>query len=339
MSFSRVIGQERVIEILQRFFSSNRFPQALVFYGPSGIGKRTVALELAKVFNCETQITANKSITRMDADKNQTRMQTNISTDIDGKDYLRQSAFEVKKSAVISVVDACDKCLSCQKIDKGIHPDVRIISPEKDTIGIDQIRNLNWETQWRPFEGKYKIYIIEKVEKMTAEAVNSFLKNLEEPPVSVIFILLSENRDILPATILSRCWELPFSYLSDKMISGIFSRSEREISGLQNFFAGRIQGIIFNKEFPLLYQKFGKFLDSISSLRENELFDLSEKYSKDRTKEETEEFLNLLLLLAREKRYWETVELINQTKNQIRRNLNRRLVLDCLFLKLRSLCQ
>lgn len=275
----------------------------------------------------------------MDADKNQTRMQTNISTDIDGKDYLRQSAFEVKKSAVISVVDACDKCLSCQKIDKGIHPDVRIISPEKDTIGIDQIRNLNWETQWRPFEGKYKIYIIEKVEKMTAEAVNSFLKNLEEPPVSVIFILLSENRDILPATILSRCWELPFSYLSDEMISGIFSRSEREISGLQNFFAGRIQGIIFNKEFPLLYQKFGKFLDSISSLRENELFDLSEKYSKDRTKEETEEFLNLLLLLAREKRYWETVELINQTKNQIRRNLNRRLVLDCLFLKLRSLCQ
>jgi len=308
MSFSRILGQERVIEILKRLFVSKRFPQGLLFYGPSGIGKSAVALELAKILNCQ-------------------------------------------KSMAISVWDCCDQCLSCRKIDKGIHPDVKIISPEKDasrkdfhlrdTLGIDQIRELNREVQWRPFEGKCKVYILEKAEKLTAEAANSFLKTLEEPPADVLFILLSENKDTLLPTILSRCWVLPFSGLSEKAINEILNRSLlsdlREVLPQEIFFAGQIQEVIFDEFFSSLYQKIEKIWQNISSLRETEMFNLSEEYSRD--KEKTEKFLTLLLLSARSKGYWQAVELINQTKNYLQRNLNRQLALDCLLLKLKSICQ
>lgn len=309
MSFSHILGQERVIKILRRFLASNRFPQGLLFFGPSGVGKRTVALELAKALNCQTQITADT--TRRLAQMNTTPMST----------------------------DACDRCSSCQKIDKNIHPDVKIISPEKETIGIDQIRELNREVQWKPFEGKYKVYILEKAEKLTQEAANSFLKTLEEPPTNVFFILLSENKDTLLPTILSRCWALPFSGLSGKVVHEILHRPpfpiSKEILLQENFFAGRIQEVILSKNFFTLYQKIEKFWQNIFS--EEEILNLSQDWSKD--KNETAELLTLFLLLARDKGDWQAVEFINQAKNQIQRNLNRRLVLDCLLLKLKSLCR
>ncbi|HCJ66735.1 MAG TPA: DNA polymerase III subunit delta' [Elusimicrobia bacterium] len=301
MSFSHILGQERVIEILKRLFAGNRFPQGLLFYGPSGVGKRTTALELAKALNCLS---------------------------VNGKQLMVNDF-------------PCDTCLSCQKIDKGIHPDVRIISPEKETIGIDQIRELNRDSQWKPFEGSYKVYILEKTEKLTQEAANSFLKTLEEPPPQVLFVLISENKDTLLPTILSRCWVLPFSGLSEKVIGGILQRSifnyPQEILPSEYFFAGRMQEIIFNEDFSLLYQKIETFWQNMFSFTEVEMLSLSEEYSKD--KEKTGKFLTLLLLFARSRKYWQAVEFINQTKNQIQRNLNRQLALDCLLLKLKSLCR
>jgi DNA polymerase-3 subunit delta' len=59
-----------------------------------------------------------------------------------------------------------------------------------------------------PFEGRYKVYIIEGAELMSHEAANCLLKTLEEPVGKVIFILLTTNERLLPATIISRCQRL-----------------------------------------------------------------------------------------------------------------------------------
>lgn len=320
MSFSKIVGQERVIEVLRQILKNKRLPQVLLFYGPSGVGKRAVALELAKILNCKTQ------------------MQTDISTDADGKDYPRQSAFEVKKSAAIRVLDACGTCLSCQKIDKGIHPDVRIVFPEKDTLGIEQIRELNRGTQWKPFEGKWKVYILEKAEKLTQEAANSFLKTLEEPPPNVLLILLSENKDVLLPTIVSRCWGIPFSSLSEKAIEEILKqKGERYSSGFSRTFAGRLQEAIFGeKNIIEVYKPVEEFWANLSNYTYLQILKLSEEYAQ--TKEGIDKFLTLLLLSARAKGYWQAVEFIQQAKNYLQRNLNRHLVLDCLLLKLRKEC-
>ncbi|MFC2043754.1 ATP-binding protein [Chloroflexota bacterium] len=105
----------------------------------------------------------------------------------------------------------CGQCVSCQKVVSGHHPDVYIVglSCQKEKphveIGIDQIRELQHSASLPPFEGKYKVFILDGAELLSIEAANSLLKTLEEPVGSVIFILLTTNEHLLPATVVSRC--------------------------------------------------------------------------------------------------------------------------------------
>ncbi|HIE30619.1 TPA: DNA polymerase III subunit delta' [Candidatus Poribacteria bacterium] len=119
--------------------------------------------------------------------------------------------------------DACDKCLSCRKIDDGNHPDVRIIRPEGAWMKIDQIRLLQRQISRRPLEGRYKVYILTDVERMNLPAANSFLKTLEEPPGASVLILLTSNYNALLPTIRSRCqlirfFPIPKTVLQNQLI-------------------------------------------------------------------------------------------------------------------------
>jgi len=109
----------------------------------------------------------------------------------------------------------CGKCSSCQKITAGNHADVQVIgltrngeSAEAKLISIDQIRNMQHSASLPPFEGNYKIFIIEGAEFLSTEAANCLLKTLEEPADRVIIILLTTNERLLPATVVSRCQRL-----------------------------------------------------------------------------------------------------------------------------------
>ncbi len=90
----------------------------------------------------------------------------------------------------------CNNCVSCKKIDGSIHPDVEFISPinNQKTIGIDVIRNLKKSAYITPNECDYKIYIFPDTSIITPQAQNAFLKILEEPPKSVIFIMICSSR-------------------------------------------------------------------------------------------------------------------------------------------------
>jgi len=71
--------------------------------------------------------------------------------------------------------------------------------------GIDDIRELREAVKTFPFEGKYKVYIIDEVHMLTKEAFNALLKTLEEPPAHAIFILATTELHKLPDTVVSRC--------------------------------------------------------------------------------------------------------------------------------------
>ena len=74
------------------------------------------------------------------------------------------------------------------------------------------------DTATRPFNSKYKIYIIDEANKLTKEAQNAILKTIEEPPSYVIIILLSDNMEVFLDTIKSRCVKLNMEYIKDDAI-------------------------------------------------------------------------------------------------------------------------
>ena len=88
-----------------------------------------------------------------------------------------------------------------------------VVSPDGNSIKIDQVRELQREFSFRAVESNRKVYIIEQAEKMTVQAANSLLKFLEEPNYQVTAILSTEHvHQILP-TILSRCQVMSFQEL------------------------------------------------------------------------------------------------------------------------------
>jgi DNA polymerase III delta' subunit len=112
--------------------------------------------------------------------------------------------------------DACESCSSCKAINLGNFPDVMIISPEKDSLKIEQMRDLKHLAYLKPMFAKKRIFIIEEAEKMGNEAANSLLKVLEEPPLSSHIILTTHNFYVILPTIKSRCQTLTFSQISSE---------------------------------------------------------------------------------------------------------------------------
>lgn len=98
----------------------------------------------------------------------------------------------------------CGVCENCRAITAGQHIDVIEIDAASHT-GVDNIRDILDASQYRPTNGRYKVYIIDEVHMLSTAAFNALLKTLEEPPAHVIFILATTEIRKVPVTILSRC--------------------------------------------------------------------------------------------------------------------------------------
>ncbi|NPV53586.1 MAG: DNA polymerase III subunit delta' [Firmicutes bacterium] len=194
-----VVGQPETLRLLQRALETGRIAHAYLFAGPSGVGKKTLALCFARALNC-------------------------LRTDMDCTDKDNESGPDDKPGKPgnrAGFFAPCGTCPSCRKIANGNHPDVKVISPDGASVRIDQIREIKREMSYRPYEGRYRVWIIEDCDKMTEQAANSILKVLEEPQERTVFILLASNvLSILP-TIVSRCQILRFYPVGASAISGL----------------------------------------------------------------------------------------------------------------------
>ena len=98
----------------------------------------------------------------------------------------------------------CGVCENCRAIAAGQHIDVMEIDAASHT-GVDNMRDILDAAQYRPTNGRYKVYIIDEVHMLSTSAFNALLKTLEEPPEHVVFILATTEIRKVPVTILSRC--------------------------------------------------------------------------------------------------------------------------------------
>ncbi|MBR3782138.1 MAG: DNA polymerase III subunit gamma/tau [Alphaproteobacteria bacterium] len=103
-----------------------------------------------------------------------------------------------------ATANPCGQCENCRAIAAGQHIDVMEIDAASHT-GVDNMRDILDGAQYRPTNGRYRVYIIDEVHMLSASAFNALLKTLEEPPAHVIFILATTEIRKVPVTILSRC--------------------------------------------------------------------------------------------------------------------------------------
>ncbi|NEZ47991.1 DNA polymerase III subunit gamma/tau [Clostridium niameyense] len=128
--------------------------------------------------------------------------------------------------------EPCNECEICKKINNGLLMDV-IEMDAASKRKLEDIKDVIENVKYPPQEGKYKVYIMDEVHMLTQEAVNAFLKTLEEPPSNVIFILATTDPQKLPVTILSRCQRFDFKRIKNEDISNRL----RDIVSKQGIFA------------------------------------------------------------------------------------------------------
>ena len=110
-------------------------------------------------------------------------------------------------------VEACDNCPSCKSFNDGNSLSIYELDAASNN-SVDDIRALVEQVRYPPQLGKYKIYIIDEVHMLSANAFNAFLKTLEEPPYYAIFILATTEKHKIIPTILSRCQIFDFNRIS-----------------------------------------------------------------------------------------------------------------------------
>ncbi len=141
-----------------------------------------------------------------------------------------------------NITDSCDKCIVCRKIDHDNHSDLEIIEIEEDSnqLKIDQIRDMQKNIAYKPYEGKRKIYIIDDADCMTLQAANSLLKTLEEPPAYATIILLAEEVSKILPTIYSRCQQIELQDIPREKIKELLT--ERNVADQKAELLSRLAG-------------------------------------------------------------------------------------------------
>lgn len=168
-------------------------------------------------------------------------------------------------------------------------PDCIRIKPDGNSIKIAQIRNLQSDIIIKPHK-KYKIYIIDKSEKMTTEAQNALLKTLEEPPEYAIIILVANNKESLLPTIRSRCeiikfTPIPFMEVKNYLISqGVESNRANLLSSFSRGSMKKALELSNSNEFYEMKENVLKYIETILNKSMVEILDIPgdmEQYKAD----------------------------------------------------------
>ncbi len=135
-----------------------------------------------------------------------------------GKEFVAKIFAQALQCGEMKDGEPCQECRSCKQAMSGNHPDIIAVSHDMpNTIGVDDVRDkINNTVLIKPYSSRYKIYIIENAEKMTAQAQNALLKTLEEPPAYAVFLLLTASMEAMLPTIVSRCVVLHMKPVQDE---------------------------------------------------------------------------------------------------------------------------
>jgi DNA polymerase III subunit delta' len=203
MGFSEFLGNERIVRALRGALASNRIPHALLFTGPRGVGKYTLALMFAKAANCE----------RLKDDFCGECASCKMIAPLGHPDKLIEGGLMARgESADAATVERMPLILQS-------HPDVWALVPDpvrrltpvaRPMLRIGQLRAVQRAAFFLPM-GRRRVFILDGAETMQSNVSNVFLKILEEPPESSTLVLTAPSPYMLLPTIVSRCMQYQFA--------------------------------------------------------------------------------------------------------------------------------
>lgn len=170
-NFDQIVGQDLPVKMLKNSLYLNHYFPVYLFSGQKGCGKTSTARVFAAAVNC-----------------------------------LELPQFQKDPKNALVPCLACD---SCRALIAGRHPDFIEIDAASNT-GVDNVRQIIDSSALLPLMGRKKIYLIDEAHMLSKAAFNAFLKLMEEPPASVIFILATTDTQKIIETVRSRCFQLFF---------------------------------------------------------------------------------------------------------------------------------
>lgn len=174
-------GNRAVTRALGTMIESERIAQTLLLDGPEGVGKATLARRFAARLLGDTE--------RIERD--------DLSLETNREVIVEREKWPSEKRADDPLLFSS-------------HTDFITFPPEGPLrqISISQMRLLKERAKYKPLKGKWRVFLIDQIDRANPQAADSLLKTLEEPPEHLILILTAENPYDLPSTIRSR--SIPF---------------------------------------------------------------------------------------------------------------------------------
>ena len=226
MGFSEFLGNEKVVSALRGAFRASRVPHALLFTGPRGVGKFTLARMFAQAANCERLI---------DDFCGECATCRQVFRLADPQSLIEQGLAERGESADAATVERTPLILQGHPDVWAVVPDpVRLKSPvARPMLRIGQIRAVQRAAYFQPM-AKRRVFILDGAETMRWDVANVFLKILEEPPGSATLILTAPSPFSLLPTIVSRCLQFHFAPLPTPEVETILKKhTERKPSEIK----------------------------------------------------------------------------------------------------------
>ena len=218
MSFQDFIGNQKAVETIRQMLVTERISPALLFTGPEGVGKLTLAKIFAQAIHCEQE-----------------------KADACGRCRACRKTSEMLEAAKHDLQRRRDAKSTAQRVENLIYFDVQLIEPVTNFILTSQIEKAVYSAYAKPFEFSQRIFIINDAHRIHWTGVNRLLKVLEEPPATTLFILICPNAFSLLATIRSRCSRVRFSLLEEEEIQKALGK-ETGWSAAQQRLVARLSG-------------------------------------------------------------------------------------------------
>ncbi len=368
--WNNIIGQERVKNIFKSILSSERISHAYIFYGKDGVGKDAAALEFAKYLNCE-----NPDLEKGSCDKcrNCKEMQSLKSLLLKFITALPTGKDDDENSVLQSLEKAEYESYLSEIEIKSENPYHKINLEKANFIRISSIREIKDLIYLTGAENRTKVFLISDADNMNPQSANALLKILEEPPKNSLLILTTAKLNSLLPTIIGRCQKIHFDSISKNDLAAYIKEKNPNLSQTQLDFYAELSDGSVTKALNITQGNYDDLRKKVLVLLRNLVtmntikagFDI-DFISGKKDKERVRQFLILMQIWIRDvlykrsgndsliinkdeldsiskfavrynSEYYEIINLLENSINDIDYNVNIELMLFNLFVKIRGI--